>query len=310
MLGKGGQGAPQPPHQVLGGHAGTPMTTPHPHTTRESRTCTLSPLPKPQVRDRHVTTPPRPHLGHRRGTRVVVTLSGVRGKNPRRAEQGRGVRCAEGAPSGCAQPGSADHLRGNRAARALHGPQPDQSAHALRPDLGHPRGRAPCTLAPSGPQTGCNPETHACEGNTATPSTMQPGPPPLTPNVDTIPEAAQPCGWATGLPSPGGKSRSLRVRGGTGLRRSPRETHPRLNPNPALSQPATSCPRARKKPRARAAPGWAHGGHRGTDVGQTSSTCALPTPQSRSQEVENPEPQLQTGEANGPWAQEAPETAQ
>lgn len=68
VLGKGDQGPPQPLHQVLGGHAGTPMTTPSPHTTRKSRTCTLSPLPQLQVRDRHMTTPPRPHLGHRRGT--------------------------------------------------------------------------------------------------------------------------------------------------------------------------------------------------------------------------------------------------
>lgn len=57
--------------QAPEGHAGTPMTTPSPHTTRESRPCTLPPLS------------PSPNSARGRGSRTHTTPPGSQTRCPR-----------------------------------------------------------------------------------------------------------------------------------------------------------------------------------------------------------------------------------
>lgn len=138
---------------------------------------------------------------------------------------------------------------------------------------------------------------------------MQPGPAPLTPNVDIISEATQPRGWAAGLPSPGGRSRSLRVRGGTGLHRSPGQRDPPLLEPKSSSLPA--CHLVPQGTQKASGQGCSRIGPWRTPMwGKRLTHMHFPTPHFRSQEAVNSEPQLQTGEANGPRPQKAPETTQ
>lgn len=254
-----------------------------------------APSPR-QARDHSSATPPGSQTRHC----VSVTLSGVRGKNPQRAEQGRGE--LRDRPRGLQAP--LPRTQVGQARPTTSGPQtsralPGAAARPeLRQDLRLPQGRTPRTLAPSGPQTGSNPETHVGKGDTATPSSMQPGPAPLTPNVDIISEATRPRGWAAGLPSPDGRSRSLRVRGGTGLHRSPRQRdppppEPKSSPLPAGHLVAQGTQKVSGQGCSRIGP-W-----RTPMWGQRLTHRHFPTPRFRSQEAVNSEPQLQTGRLRG-----------
>lgn len=154
--------------------------------------------------------------------------------------------CAFPTPASPDQPGSADMPGGNRLACISTGPGLDQSTHT------YPATGPGTPLEPRALHSGCitmddrfQARNQVSKGSTATSSTSQPGPPPLTPQGGGH-LRSDPRGWAAG-PAISRWRRSLRIREGrclvTGHQANQR-------PFPAGTQIQSSLPDCHLGPRA------------------------------------------------------------